>query len=154
MDNYITQILNDKEIMRFIFNSSELYQGSEWEGDFSKNISSLNFKNQYLINNTDWLFLDNNNNCYGLLDKYVIFYDDEGDYHYLCNFFENIAECFLLDEDLVNNRKKNALKQSVNYNSILARYYKILNQNEIKPTKEIDEADFQKYLAINLQKLK
>ena len=108
MNQYIIQILNDKEIMKFIFNSLELYKGSEWEEDFNKNLSNLNSTNQYLIKNTNWLFIDNDNNCYGLLDKYVIFYDDEGDYHYLCNLFENIAECFLSDEDLVNNRQKNA----------------------------------------------
>lgn len=154
MNNYITQILNDKEIMRFIFNCSELYQKSEWEDDFKKNISSLNSTNQYIIKNTNWLFVDNDNNCYGLLDNFVIFYNDEGDYHYLCNSFENIAECFLSDEDFVNNRKRNALKQSVDYSSVLSKYYEILNKNGIKPTKEIDENAFKRYVEINLQKSK
>ena len=86
-----------------MYNFGSFYKGSDYEQNMDDFYNSSDKKIGFISKNTDWLFITDDGDCYGTLDKFVVKVDSEGEFSYVCHGFENLAEYLLKDKLNLSN---------------------------------------------------
>lgn len=134
MKKLIEDILNNQTFLDVFYNFISFYKNSDYEKNIGELYNSSDRKISFISKNTDWLFITDDGDCYGILDKFVVKVDSEGQFEYVCHGFENLAEYLLKDKlNRLNAeyycKKKNTRLENVlnDYQNLLSKYGLIIN---------------------------
>ena len=131
MDNFIEEILKNKTFLYAFYNFSHYYKNSDYEENMKDFYNSLNSKINFISKNTDWLFITDDGDCYGTLDKFVVKVDSEGEFSYVCHGFENLAEYLLKDKLNLSNAKYYCKQKNTTLENMLNDYQNLLKKYSI-----------------------
>jgi hypothetical protein len=145
-EDFIKEVLQHKWIISLLYGSEMAYEESEQQKEMNGYKNGTNPIHVFMTRNTRWLFLNDNQECYGLLDKYVILMDTEGQIRYFCHGFENIPEVLLKMPMSVENLTNYASWQGIQFKDVLNDYRQILKKHGLKSKAIVKEKEFIKYL--------
>lgn len=115
MNNFKKEVLSNENIMRYCFDydkynfdeKNKKYLKESFQELLKRDDKILNF----IIKNTEFLYITSNRQYIGIIDKFVIYFDDEFSLRYLCHGFENIPTLFSQDKDLKEGLEIEATKK-------------------------------------------
>lgn len=91
---FIEELLKRKEFMNHLFNYREEYKGSDYEDlmpEFSDwDDEGEDGKTKFIAQNSNWVFIDDEGNLYGTLDKFVVSLNSEATYYCHGSGFHNL----------------------------------------------------------------
>ena len=149
MNKFTEEILKNKTFLDVFYNFSHYYKNSDYEGNMKDFYNSLNSKINFISKNTDWLFITDDGECYGLLGKFVMKVDSEGEFTYVCHGFENLAKILLSDKLNLLNANYYCKKKSITLDKVLHDYEMVLNKYNLNIDLIIDKKELEDYLRIN-----
>lgn len=149
MKNFIEIILKNQTFLDVFYNFEKFYINSEYEQNMNDFYNSSDSKISFISKNTEWLFITDDGDCYGTLDKFVIKVDSEGHFSYICNGFENLAEYLLKDKLNLLNAKHYCEQKNTTLENVLNEYNIILNKYNLIINLVIDDQEFEDYLKRN-----
>lgn len=146
MRNFIEEIFNNKTFLDVLYNFGSFYKGSDYEQNMNDFYNSSDKKIGFISKNTNWLFIINDGDCYGTLDKFVVKVDSEGQFSYICHGFENLAEYLLKDKLNLSNAEYYSKQKNTTLENVLNDYKNLLNKYNLTVNLVIDEKEFNDYL--------
>ena len=111
--------------------------------------NNVDLKVSFISKNTDWLFITDNGDCYGTLDKFVVKVDSEGQFSYVCNGFENLAQYLLKDNLNLSMAEYYCKQKNTTVDQVLNNYKKLLGKYSLTSKLIINEQEFEDYLKNN-----
>lgn len=148
MKKFIEEVLNNQTFLDVLYNFGSFYKGSDYEQGMSDFYNSSDRKISFISKNTDWLFITDDGDCYGILDKFVVKVDNEGLFSYICHGFENLAEYLLKDKLNLSNAEYCCKQKNTTLENVLNDYQSHLKQYNLIVNLVIDEKEFDYFLNI------
>ena len=150
MNKFIKGILSNEIFLDVIYNFGSFYNNSDYEDQMFKFINNnVDLKVSFISKNTDWLFITDNGDCYGTLDKFVVKVDSEGQFSYVCNGFENLAQYLLKDNLNLSMAEYYCKQKNTTVDQVLNNYKKLLGKYSLTSKLIINEQEFEDYLKNN-----
>lgn len=150
MKKFIEEILNNQTFLDVLYNFGSFYKGSDYESNISDFYNSSDKKVNFISKNTEWLFITDDGVCYGILDRFVVKVDSEGQFSYVCNGFENLVEYLLKDKLNISNAEYYCKQKKTTLENILKDYKTLLKQYAINSNLIINEKEFDSFLYNNM----
>lgn len=155
MNNFIKEVLLNEKIMRYCFDydkfnfneKNKIYLKQSFEELRQRNDKILNF----ILDNTEFIYITSNRQYIGVLDKFVIYFDDEFSLKYLCHGFENIPALLIQDKELQEGLEMEAFQLGINYNQIHQEYLDLLKKYNLTFNLITNSEEFEDYLIKNLK---
>lgn len=155
MNNFIIEVLKKNEFATYLFDCSEMYKGSNYESDMPNFYDWEDKITVFLSKNTEWIYIDDEGNLYGLIKHFVIKSDSEGQFEYFCTGFENIP-LFRFEElerlHMLKGMKEHWLKdENIDLDNLLERYNEFCKAFNLKTSLSYDETEFKKFIGENVK---
>jgi hypothetical protein len=150
MKKFIEEILNNQTFLDVLYNFESFYKGSDYEQNMSNFYNSSYKTVRFISKNTEWLFITDDGDCYGILDRFVVKVDSEGQFIYVCHGFENLAEYLLKDKLNLSNAEYYCKQKNTTLENVLNDYKKLLKQYSINSNLIINEKEFDSFLHNNI----
>lgn len=150
MKKFIEEILNNQTFLDVFYNFGNFYKDSDYEKNMSDFYNSSDKTIQYISKNTEWLFITDDGDCYGILDKFIVKVDNEGQFSYICHGFENLLEYLLKDENNKLTAQYYCKQKNTTLENVLNDYNKLLKQYTINRNLVINEKEFDSFLHKNI----
>lgn len=150
MKKYVAEILNTPDVRNYVLNFKRNFHESSWGYKLDNLAEKSNKDIKYLINNTEWLFEDQEGKCWGILSDYVIFVTTDMTPHYACNHFEGIYEYYQNHKpEIIQSTRSKSMADGINYDEVVTEYYTILTENNIVPIFILEEEKFHQFVKKN-----
>lgn len=150
MKKHVAELLSTPEIRNYILNFKRNFHESSWGYKLDKLAEKSSKDIKYIINATEWLFEDQEGNCWGILDEYAIYFTTDMTHHYACNHFEGIYEYYQNKRpDIIQSTRSKSMADGVNYDEIVTEYYTLLTENNIVPIFILEEEKFNQFVKKN-----
>lgn len=150
MKKFIEEILNNQTFLDVLYNFGSFYKGSDYEQNMSNFYNSSYKTVSFISKNTEWLFINDDGDCYGILDRFVVKVDSEGQFSYVCHGFENLAECLLKDKLNISNAEYYCKQKKTTLENVLNDYKSLLKQYSINSNLIINKKEFDSFLHNNI----
>lgn len=151
MNKFIEEILNNNDIMQFCFYEDKYKFDQEYINDSFKEIRTwCDDRMNFILDNIEVLYITHERHLTCLMDnKYIVYFDDEYSFFYMCHGFENIPEIIKKDEYDVKWLQAVAIKQNKDYDNSFVEYKQMCDKHNINPKLIINEQEFEDYLKSN-----
>ena len=151
MDKFIEEVLNNNDVMEFCFYEGKNKFDKEYINDsFKKMRTWSDDRMKFILDNIEILYITHERHLTCLIDnKYIVYFDDEYSFFYMCHGFENIPEVIKQEKDQVEWLQAVAIKQNKNYNNSFIEYKQICDKHNIKQILIVNEQEFEDYLKRN-----
>lgn len=146
MKKFIEEILSNQTFLDILYNFGIFYKNSDCEKSMSDFYNSSDSKISFISKNTEWLFITDDGDCYGILDKFVVKVDSEGQFSYICHGFENLAEYLLKDKLNLSTADYYCKQKNTTLTNVLNDYQTVLKQYSINDNLIINEKEFEAFL--------
>lgn len=150
MKKFIEEILNNQTFLDVLYNFESFYKGSDYEQNMSNFYNSSYKTVRFISKNTEWLFITDDGDCYGILDRFVVKVDSKGQFCYVCHGFENLAEYLLKDKLNILNAEYYCKQKNTTLEKVLNDYEKLLKKYAINSNLIINEKEFDSFLHNNI----
>ncbi len=151
MNKFIEEVLNNNDIMQFCFYEDKYKFVQEYINDSFKEMRTwCDDRMKFILDNIEILYITHERHLTCLIDnKYIVYFDDEYSFFYMCHGFENIPEVIKQEKDQVEWLQAVAIKQNKNYNNSFIEYKQICDKHNIKQILIVNEQEFEDYLKRN-----
>ncbi len=153
MSKFIEELFKNEVFLKFFFNYEENYVGSDYEANMYHFLELNDVKYNFIIKNTEWIYIDDKGNLYGILKDFVIKLDDEGELEYFCHGFQNIPAIIIADYDTPHKQKLiNRLnKLGLVFEQIYSEYVQFCKSFSLDVFSNYNETDFNQFLKDNVK---
>ena len=151
MDKFIEEVLNNNDVMELCFYEGKNKFDKEYINDsFKKMRTWSDDRMKFILDNIEVLYITQNRHLTCLMDnKYIVYFDDEYSFFYMCHEFENIPEIIKQDEIINEKNIIRTKKRNLDLNKIQFNYKQICDKHNINPKLIINEQEFENYLTKN-----
>ena len=151
MNKFIEEVLNNNNVMEFCFYEDKYKFDQEYINDSFKEMRTwCDDRMKFILNNIEILYITHTRYLICLMDnKYIVYFDDEYSFFYMCHGFENIPEIIKQNAKHVNWLKVGAKEKNLNYDNLFIEYKQICDKHNINQKLIINEQEFEDYLKNN-----
>ena len=149
MSKFIEEILKNETFLDVIYNFASFYKGSDYEQNMSNFYNNSDKKVRFISKNTEWILITDDGDCYGILNRFVVKVNSEGEFSYVCHGFENLVKMLLSDNLNLLNAEYYCKNKKITLEKILKEYQRICNKYSIQQNLIINEQEFEDYLTNN-----
>lgn len=147
MKKYIADILGNPKIAKYVINFKEYFITSKFNHTLQVASVKLSSDKEFIVRNTEWLFIDNFERAWGVLGEHVVYINKSMEIKYACEGFEGILEYYNnIEKDVISFTKEQASLDLVDYNEALRDYYLSLDSNNIVPIFVLEEEKFKTFV--------
>ena len=151
MNKFIEEVLNNNNVMEFCFYEDKYKFDKEYINDSFKEMRTwCDDRMKFILNNIEILYITHTRYLICLMDnKYIVYFDDEYSFFYMCHGFENIPEIIKQEKDQVEWLKVGVKEKNLNYDNLFIEYKQICDKHNINQKLIINEQEFEDYLTNN-----
>lgn len=151
MNKFIEEVLSNNDVMEFCFYEDKYKFDQEYINDSFKEMRTwCDDRMKFILNNIEILYITHERHLTCLMDnKYIVYFDDEYSFFYMCHGFENIPEIIKQEKDQVEWLKVGVKEKNLNYDNLFIEYKQICDKHNINPKLIINEQEFEDYLTNN-----
>lgn len=142
--NFKDKIFSDLVFRKFLFNYSQSFEQSIWNdsdgmiefSEYDKNNPDLDYQKwhrtkDFIASNTQWLYLDFEDNLYGILESFIVQCDNEGTFFCFCKEFHNIPFIFAQTAQFFERMTIRASQKEIDYKTILNQYRSLCEKESL-----------------------
>lgn len=151
MNKFIEEVLNNHDIMEFCFYEDKYKFDQEYINDSFKEMRTwCDDRMKFILNNIEILYITHTRYLICLMNnKYIVYFDDEYSFFYMCHGFENIPEIIKQNKKHVNWLIIGTKEKGLSYDNLFVEYKQICDKHNINPKLIINEQEFEDYLKSN-----
>lgn len=157
------KMFSDLVFKKCLFNYAKSFEESMWNDsdgmiEFSQydtdNLDSDYQKwhktKDFIASNTQWLYVDFQDNLYGVLNQFVVQCDNEGTFFCFCKEFHNIPFMFAQSTELSELMSLRAKKHQTDYSTLLNEYTLLCEKESFIIDTHDYTVEFEEFVAKNI----